>query len=138
MSPDRSMWFAAAALLAATVHGQDPATGTSAAGAKPGEKLDVAVLYAGEPDHPRTTDWKVFLEAHVRKVGVADIAHLKAADAEGFDVVVADTPPPFDGSGAYKARTVAKLPPDWDRATVALGYAAGSLLGDRKLKLDWL
>ncbi len=104
----------------------------------PAAKLDLRVLYAGEPDHERTADWRRFLDGAVREVGVADVARLSRADTTGFDIVIVDTPPPFDDAGKFKGRKVAELPGDWDRATVALGYGAGMILRNREIKLDWL
>lgn len=104
----------------------------------PEHKLELKVLYAGVPDHARTAEWREFLGAAVEKVGIADVAKLDEEDAEDFDVVIVDAPPPFDASGAFKPGKIAKLPADWSRPTVALGYAAGMVFRERNIKLDWL
>ena len=123
--------LSAAALFLAAAHGfaQDPPD-------QP--RLDLRVVYAGEPGHPRTAEWNEFLAGAVANVRLVDVALLRTLEARDFDVIIVDTPPPFDDSGAFKARKVAELPPDWDHPTVALGYAAGMIFRNREIKLDWL
>lgn len=123
--------FLAAALLLAVPQGfaQDP---------QDQPHLDLRVVYAGEPGHPRTAEWNEFLAGAVTSVRLVDVAGLGTLEARDFDVIIVDTPPPFDGTGAFKGRKVGELPPDWNRPTVALGYAAGMILRNREIKLDWL
>lgn len=53
-------------------------------------KVNLRVLYVGEPDTDREKDFVGFLEKHFAKAGKADLEKVEAKDAEGFDVVIVD------------------------------------------------
>ncbi len=63
----------------------------SCEGVMPAEgKVNLRVLYVGEPDTDREKDFVGFLEKHFAKVGKADLEKVEPKDAEGFDVVIVD------------------------------------------------
>jgi hypothetical protein len=109
------------------------------AGAVPKTKLDLRVLYAGAPEHPRTQLWRDFLGGNVREVQVLDWSELSKETAAGFDVIVVDTPDKYVEKDV-KVPPAPKLDRTFTRPVVALGVAAGTLFNGKgmDLKLDWL
>ena len=104
----------------------------------PEPELDLAVLYAGVEDAPRTATWLEFLAAHVRVAQSIDVSELSAETADGFDVVIVDSPTPFKKGGGFAMPKVAKLTRDFTKPTILMGGAGGAVLNGMKLKLDWL
>lgn len=122
--------LAALALLAAPAMAQEPTP-----------RQDLAVLYAGVPDHPRTKVWLEFLGQHFKTAKAADLAAFEPALAEGFDVVIVDAPSPFTagkGASGFQMPKVARIPADFAKPMILLGAAGGAVLNQHQRKLDWL
>ena len=111
------------------------------------EKINLKVLYAGNPDSPRTKDFVSFLGQHFARVGETSYETFKADEAKGYDVVIFDWtsiyPRDKDGKIAPKSTSLNSpktpgLSPDFDRPAVLIGAAGGSLAGQFRLKIDWL
>lgn len=100
------------------------------------EKLDLSVLYAGDPG-PRTEEWLTFLRAHVREATSIALGKLDKKTAADADVVIVDGETPYKESG-IKIPRGAKLPSDYTKPTILMGAAGGSTLGPLRIKLDWL
>ena len=77
------------------------AAGTIAAQAGD-QKIDLKVLYAGVPDAPRTKDFTDFLAKTFTKVGTVELATLDDKAADGFDVVIVDSPSPYKEPSGFK------------------------------------
>jgi hypothetical protein len=130
----RSPGLRAAVLIAAiagTLAGQDPA-----------QKIDLKVLYAGAPESRRTTDFTEFLGKTFTEVGSVDLKSLDAKAAAKYDVVIVDSPSPYrpgtDTRSAFKMPETPKLTLDFTKPTILMGAAGGAVLGDLKIKLQWL
>ena len=111
------------------------------------EKVNLKVLYAGNPGSPRAKDFVSFLGKHFARVGETSYEKFKADDAREFDVVIFDWtsiyPRDKDGKILPKMTTLnspksPRLPPDFDRPAVLIGAAGGSVAGQLRLKIDWL
>ena len=134
---NRRLGVRAALLLAATagfLAGQDPA-----------QKIDMKVLYAGVPDAPRTKDFTEFLGKTFTKVGTVALKALDEKAAADYDVVIVDSPTPYQseaesrktGSG-FKMPEAPKLTTGFTKPAVLMGAAGGKVLGELKIKLQWL
>src|SRR5262245_11102879 len=86
------------------------------------EKVNLKVLYAGNPGSPRAKDFVAFLGQHFARVGEANYEKFKAEEARGFDVVIFDWtsiyPRDKDGKIAEKLTSLnspktPSLPPDF-------------------------
>ncbi len=103
----------------ATMVAQDAASarGSEAAAAarSPTPREPLRVLYAGQPDHPRTEEFVRFLGEHFAATTAIDVRSLGAQSAADFDVVVVDLP-----ADCAHARAV-RLPEGFDRPTVLVG-----------------
>jgi hypothetical protein len=115
--------------------------------ARPAEKIALNVLYAGNPDTPRTKDFVSFLRQHFAKVGETSYEKFKPDEAKGYDVVVFDWTSiyPRDKNGKIDNKLTgleSPKPPalsrDFDRPAVLIGAAGGFLAGHLQLKIDWL
>ena len=77
---------------------------------KPEQKMELNVLYAGNPASPRTADFVEFLARHFASVETTDLATLTEERAGRFDVVVldhdAERPPRPAFSQGYAVPTV--------------------------------
>lgn len=100
------------------------------------EKLDLSVLYAGDPG-PRTEEWLTFLRARVRAVSAIERGKLTTETAKDAGVVIIDAETPYKESGIKLPRG-AKLKADFAKPTILMGAAGGSTLGSLNIKLDWL
>lgn len=106
------------------------------------QKLDLKVLYAGVPDHPRTEQWRTFLAAHTTSVALADVKTLADGDGRDADVVILDCPDPIvrkaDGNPERIAVPSPKgLTAAFDRPTIVVGGM--TLHTDHlQLKSNWL
>src|SRR5262249_46728566 len=127
-----------AALAALAALGQ---TGAAA------EKLNVRVLYAGNPDSARAKDFVSFLRQQFANVGEANYEKFKEDDAKSFDVVIFDWtsiyPRDKDGKIDHKftglhSPKAPHLSPAFDRPAILIGAAGGFLAGKSRLKIDWL
>jgi hypothetical protein len=114
---------------------------------RPAEKIALNVLYAGNPNTPRTKDFVSFLQQHFAKVGETSYEKFKSDEAKGYDVVVFDWTSiyPRDKDGKINNKLTGlespKPPPlgrEFDRPAVLIGAAGGFLAGHFQLKIDWL
>ena len=69
-------------------------------------KLELRVLYAGVPDHPRTGQWREFLAAHTAGVTVTDVKQLADGDGADADVVILDCPDPIVRNASGKPERI--------------------------------
>jgi hypothetical protein len=130
----RSLGVLAALLIAADagfLAAQDPA-----------QKIDLKVLYAGAPESRRTKDFTEFLGKTFTEVGAVELKSLDAKAAAKYDVVIVDSPSPYragtDTRSAFKMPESPKLALDFTKPTILMGAAGGVVLGDLKIKLQWL
>lgn len=109
---------------------------TTAQQAAPAPKIDLAVLYVGSEDGPRTTDFVTFLRQHFATVGTAVYPTFQAEEADPYDVVVLDVEMhPKENSIGIGPQP--QLPADYARATVLVngpGVIVAEKLGS---KIDW-
>jgi hypothetical protein len=99
-------------------------------------KQELAVLYVGSAEGPRTSDFVQFLQQHFTTVGTAVYANFDARQADPYDVVVLDVEmkPKENSIGIGPQPT---LPADYARATVLIsgpGVIVSQKFGS---KLDW-
>jgi hypothetical protein len=114
--------------------------------ARADEPIDLKVLYAGNPGSDREKDFKSFLEDHFAQVATTHYGKFREEDAKGYDVVIFDWTSiyPRDAQGKIDEKVdVLDLPPPpelsekYDRPTILIGAAGGSLGKSLRLKLDW-
>jgi hypothetical protein len=102
------------------------------------DRIDLKVLYAGDPKSDRTADFRSFLEQHFAAVGLADYLSLRQAETEGYDVIILDwpgLPPRVEGPKGLVFRTPA-LGFDYDRPTILIGGGTCGVGRSQQLKLD--
>ena len=103
---------------------------------------DLAILYAGDPESPRTERFRDFLSAsgaRVETIALTDLLDLlDEAAAEPFDVVVADWHRRYVEKG-YDAGTqhAMQLPRGFAKPVVMVGAVAGELVRPWS-KINWL
>jgi hypothetical protein len=92
-------------------------------------KLDqLKVLYIGDPDTPRATQFSDFLQPKVAKVKVVAREGFKAAQADDFDVVLLDWPQSNSTREDWKrGRSPLGDRDAWTKPTVLLGSAGLNL-----------
>lgn len=93
------------------------------------QKLDLKLLYAGVPGHPRTEDWRAFLQLRAKAFKVIATEQVTVETAKGFDVVIVDCPDPTvrDAAGKVERLNVPKAPgmgADFGRPVVFVGAMA--------------
>jgi hypothetical protein len=110
------------------------------------EPIALNVLYAGYPGSDRERDFASFLGKHFAKVGTTDYRTFKAGDARSYDVVIFDWTSiyPRDENGKieknYDRLNIPKAPElseRYDRPTILIGAAGGSVGRLLRLKIDW-
>ncbi len=105
------------------------------------ERIDLAILYAGDVEHERAQDWTAFLRERFRVVDAIGLRSLTQAAASGYDVVVADWRPRYlrskgglewneDSSPGYV------LPDGFDKPVVMVGSVGGQIAPHGKI--GWL
>ena len=112
------------------------------------EKIDLKVLYAGNPGSPRAKDFVEFLEQHFTQVTEADFGKFRENDAKAHDVVLFDWtsiyPRDDQGNIDQKKPGGISMPPaprlssDFDRPAVLIGAAGGQVAGPLQIKINWL
>ena len=112
--------------------------GVQDADAPPKAKLQVRVLYAGDADHARTAQWRTFLGRYFEKVGTVAMSSLSRENAKDFDVVIIDSPSPYQPNRGFEMPKPARLPEDWARPTILMGAAGGSVIRSFRIKIGWL
>src|SRR5262249_44196130 len=94
------------------------------------ERMDVKVLYAGNPGSDRERDFKGFLETNFARVGTASYETFQEKDARDYDVVILDWTSiyPRDESGkidgkveGLKNPTPPRLTGSYARPTILIG-----------------
>lgn len=100
-------------------------------------RLALSVLFAGEVDQPRSSDWMEFLTEHFTMVDSIDVSRLSMETAADADVVI------IDGRFALEENRIylPKVPPlnrDFTKPVIMVGAAAGATLTRMDLKLDWM
>jgi len=90
----------------------------------PAEKIALKVLYAGHPGSAREKEFLTFLRKYFTEVQAGDLAKFTGGSAHAFDVAILD----YDGDG-FKAPRIS-LPPNYARATVAVGVP-GAMIGNQ-------
>jgi hypothetical protein len=98
----------------------------SSSAGEPERKVNLAVLYLGNPDTPRGRAYADFLGKHFRKVEIAERKGFDPKRAEPFDVVVLDW-----SQNERPEKPMSPLGPKntWGKPTVLLG-SAGLLLAE--------
>ena len=106
--------------------------------ASPPALKGLSVLYAGDPDSPRTERFTAFLSPWVKRVESISLADLDAEAAAKFDVVVADWHRRY-GEGGYQggAPHGMKLGRYFKTPVVMVGAVGGELVREWS-KLNWL
>ena len=87
------------------------------------QKIDLKILYAGNPTSPRAADFTGFLREHFATVDTTDLAKFSVEQAARFDVVVLD----HDAETGAAPRP--KLPKDYAVPTLTIG-SAGAMIGN--------
>jgi hypothetical protein len=130
----RTRWLALIAMLTFGAHAQAE------------EPIALKVLYAGNPGSDRERDFTRLFEKHFAKVGTADYRTFAPAQAADYDVVILDWTSiyPRDKNGKIKEKldgldspTPPKLSDEYDRPTILIGAAGGSVGQSLRLKIDW-
>jgi hypothetical protein len=107
------------------------------------EPLDLRVLYAGHPASDREKDFRSFLQEHVQHVATTDYPAFSANEASDFDVIIFDWTSvyPWDrdgrlvgSDGGLDIPVPPKLPSDFDRPSILIGQAGGSVAEALRLK----
>lgn len=112
------------------------------------ERIDLKVLYAGNPGSERAKDFTRFLREHFEEVGEANTAEFTDKSAEGYDVAILDWTSiyPRDERGeiiqnsnfGLKQPQMPRLSPSFSRPVVMIGAIAGQVGPKQQTKIDWL
>jgi len=111
-----------------TLAGGEPAPAVQPAA----DRVNLRILYVGQPRSPRQKDFTAFLKAHFTAVGTADLANFDFSGSEDFDVTVFD----YDGDGFKAPRP--RLPDGFSRPVVTVGVAGGLMSSNWGLKTGYL
>jgi hypothetical protein len=115
--------------------------------ARAADKLDLKVLYAGNPGSARAKNFVSFLNGHFAKVGETSYERFTPDEAKDYDVVIFDWTSiyPRDENGKLDSkRTGIGMPrrpnvsADFDRPAILVGAAGGTLSQGLPIKIDWL
>lgn len=101
------------------------------------DKQPLRVLYCGDPGSPREAEFVAFLNQNFENVATGSFTRFKPSDADNFDVVILDWSRLYTPAGLRLPQRPI-LPPSYDRPTILVGGAGGTLGGELHLKLDWL
>ncbi len=110
-----------AVLVAPCAGGQEPS---------PENKIPLRILYAGMPGTARQKDFVSFLSKYFTQVKAVDVLSFKPDQANDSDVVILDKDGIQWGNRGGNPLSDLRLPPDYSRATLALGIP-GAFLYDR-------
>ena len=124
-----ALGFLTGAVLVAAITAQDR-TSTNSTQATGATRQPLRVLYAGQPDHPRTQAFVAFLGEHFAKAGTIDLRALTTATAAPWDVVVMDVP------AEYPHFREIKLIEGFDRPVVLVGMWPARFAEAAHLKID--
>ena len=103
----------------------------------PAAKIELKILFAGTPGTARQKEFVEFLQAHFTQVDTADVAKLRAQDADKCDVLLIDA---AAKAGAANALDVPRLslPDNFSKPTVTIGVMGGLFTSGRGLKTGYL
>jgi hypothetical protein len=104
--------------------------------AQPAQKINLKLLYAGQPGSEREKEFVEFLSGYLVSVKTGDFAKFTPAQADGVDVVLLDSD--ADGTGAIQMSRPAALPNTYTRPTMTLGMAPALYAGGMGLKTGYL
>jgi hypothetical protein len=111
----------------------------------PAQKIDLKILYAGKPGHPRTKDFEQFLGKTFTEVGTVELESLDQKAASKYDVVIVDSPSIYEEAPASRPdRPAGRLPEapdlttDFTKPTILIGAGGGMVLGRLRITLQWL
>jgi hypothetical protein len=96
------------------------------------EKINLKLLYAGQPGSPREKDFVQFLSQRFTDVRTTDLAKFTDDQANGRDVVLFD----YEGDGFKAPRP--NLSKNYARATVAIGVVGAFICDKQGLKTGYL
>jgi hypothetical protein len=100
-------------------------------------KINLRILYAGEPQSVREKDFVSFLKDHFAAVDKKDLAAFREQDANQYDAVVLD----YGELIVSDKRIVMPkffFSPNYSRPTMTLGAAGGMVCSRLKLKTGYL
>jgi hypothetical protein len=107
------------------------------------DKIDLRVLYAGNPGSDRKEDFVAFLKQYFAHVGTIDFRRFKPGEATAYDVIIFDwtsiTERPADGElarGGSVTIPVSQVTADFDRPAILVGAAGGEIASRLRLKID--
>ena len=109
-------------------------------------RIDLRVLYAGNPDSERMQDFERFLNEHFAKVTTADYREFTPETANDYDVVIFDWtsiyPRDANGKVTFDVAGISspkppKLDRTFDRPVVMIGAAAGSIANQLQIAINW-
>ncbi len=110
-------------------------------------KIQLRILYAGDPEAERSSEWLAFLRDPFTDVQLILVTDLSMATAKAFDVVVVDTPSSYvevDGQPkkVYQEPASPKLDRSFSKPIVLVGEGGGNILSQMRrrqqgIKLDW-
>src|SRR5688500_11689417 len=106
------------------------------------ERIDLRVLYCGNPGSPREADFRALLQNHFTKVATANYETFTPRQAAEHDVVIFDWTDGYDGKGApdqtkWKFK-VPEIDRSFTRPAILIGRAGGKIALPLQLKIDWL
>ena len=88
-----------------------------------GQKIDLKILYAGNPSSSRAADFTGFLREHFTSVDAIELAKFSTEQAARFDVVV------LDHDAEIGAAPRPRFPKDYAVPTLTIG-SVGALIGN--------
>jgi len=95
-------------------------------------KIDLKLLFAGQPSTPRAREFVEFLSRHFASVQAGDIENFTDDQARGFDVVLVDY-----GGKTFNWPKV-KVGDTYSRPTITIGVPGALLCGNLRLKTGYL
>lgn len=110
------------------------------------ERIDLKVLYAGNPDSERTKDFVEFLKEHFVQVGTTDYSAFRENEAVGYDVAIFDWtsiyPRDADGKidyggGSISSPTPPQLTREFSRPAILIGAGGGALCNRLNIAINW-
>jgi hypothetical protein len=109
------------------------------------DRIELSILYAGNPGSPRMQDFEAFLQKHFTSVATTNYVEFQAAEAEGHDVVIFDWTSMFIRGEDGRVKEPAdieqpeapELGPNFDRPAVLIGAAGGGIAKKLPIAINW-
>ncbi len=111
------------------------------------DRIDLRVLYTGNPGSDRMKDFETLLKQHFAAVKTADYRKFVPHDAKDYDVVIFDWTTTYsrdesgkitwDDGGGFSAPQPPKLGGDFGRPTVLIGAAGGGICNQLNIAINW-